>query len=272
MQIFKRSFFFFLLCCANIQRVDAQDIEQVAKATPLTISGVLTATSIYVAPLDSNSLQKHFTYYLSGSLNTTLYGLVSVPFSFAYTNNALTSTLTCPFNRFALSPSYKWIKTYIGFASMSFSPYTMSGREFMGGGVELTPTEIPWRFAAYYGRFNKSQEIDSLHTEAVYRRRGGGLRIAYDNEKIKVGVNVNRAEDVRSSLTFAERDTNPVAPQSNIVGSIDMSIEPMDGLLVSGEYALSIVDPNIDEDVDNYRHKAYKFAVSQTFEKGSLGV
>ncbi|MBP5365246.1 MAG: DNA/RNA non-specific endonuclease [Bacteroidales bacterium] len=199
----------------------AQDVEQVAAADPVAVSGGLTASGVYITPLDSASAQKEFTYYLSGSLNLTAFGVVSVPMSFAYTNNALTSTLTCPFNRFSISPSWRWIKTYMGYASMSFSPYTMSGREFMGGGVELTPPEMPWRFAAYYGRYYKSQAIDSVHTEAIYRRVGGGVKIGFEKERFRVAVNVNKAYDVASSLTFGERDTNYVAPKSNISGSVE---------------------------------------------------
>ena len=248
----------------------AQDVEQLAKADPLSVSGGLTASGVYITPLDSASAQEEFTYYLSGSLNLTAFGVVSVPMSFAYTNNALTSTLTCPFNRFSIAPSWRWVKTYMGFASMSFSPYIM-GREFMGGGVELTPPDMPWRFAAYYGRYNKSQAIDSVHTEAVYRRQGGGVRVGFEKERFRVAVNVNKAYDVASSLTFGDRDTNYVAPKSNIAGSVEASVKPTSGLTISGEYALSYVDPNTDADTEPYRHTAYKMSVSQTFEYGSIG-
>ena len=249
----------------------AQDVEQLAKADPLSVSGGLTASGIYITPLDSATAQKELTYYLSGSLNVTAFGVVSVPMSFAYTNNALTSTLTCPFNRFSIAPSWRWVKTYMGYASMSFSPYIM-GREFMGGGVELTPPDMPWRFTAYYGRYNKSQAIDSVHTEAVYRRQGGGVRVGFEKERFRIAVNANKAYDVSSSLTFGERDTNYVAPKSNVAGSIEASVSPLPNLTIAGEYALSLINPNTDAGSDEFRHTAYKMSVSQTFDKGSIGV
>ena len=162
----------------------AQDIEQVLKAEPLRLSGGLTLSNIISLPEDSSGYTHAYSYYLSGSLNTTLMGLVSVPISFAYTNNKLTSTVAFPFNRFSLTPTYKWVKLHIGYSQMTFSPYTMSGRDFMGGGIELTPPDMPWLFSAYFGRYNKAVVRDSVNMEPMYKRLGGGVKVGYKNKKI----------------------------------------------------------------------------------------
>ncbi|MBQ3634277.1 MAG: hypothetical protein II951_01485 [Bacteroidales bacterium] len=119
----------------------AQDIEQLAKADPVAWNGGLTWSNIFTWPKDSAKQVPTYSYYISGSLNTTIFGVVGVPISFAYTNNKLSSTVTYPFNRFTLTPSYKWIKLHIGYSQMTFSPYTMAGHDFLGGGVELTPDD-----------------------------------------------------------------------------------------------------------------------------------
>ena len=136
----------------------AQDIEQLAKADPVAWSGGLTWSNIFTWPKDSARQVPTFSYYISGSLNTTIFGVVSVPISFAYTNNKLSSTVTYPFNRFSLTPSYKWEKLHIGYSQMTFSPYTMAGHDFLGGGVELTPVY----FLEQFGKDLTNSEVSDL--------------------------------------------------------------------------------------------------------------
>ena len=64
----------------------AQDIEQLAKADPVAWSGGLTWSNIFTWPKDNASQVPTYSYYISGSLNTTVFGVVSVPISFAYKN------------------------------------------------------------------------------------------------------------------------------------------------------------------------------------------
>ena len=161
----------------------AQDIEQLTKADPVAWSGGLTWSNIFTWPKDSASQVPTYSYYISGSLNTTVFGVVSLPISFAYTNNTLSSTVTYPFNRFALTPSYKWVKLHIGYSQMTFSTYTMAGHDFLGGGLELTPDDMPWQFSAFFGRLNKAVPLDSINTEPIYKRMGGGVMGGYKGER-----------------------------------------------------------------------------------------
>ena len=64
----------------------AQDIEQLTKADPVAWSGGLTWSNIFTWPKDSARQVPTYSYYISGSLNTTIFGVVSVPISFAYKN------------------------------------------------------------------------------------------------------------------------------------------------------------------------------------------
>lgn len=262
-----------------------QDVEQIIKADPVSFSGGLTWSNIITWPQDSARLTPVYSYYLSGSLSTTLYGVVSVPLSFSYTNNQMSSTVTFPFNRFALSPSYKWIRLYIGYSQMTFSPYTMSGHDFMGGGIELTPTDRPWRFSAYFGRYNKAVAADSINTEPIYKRLGGGVQAGYKHERFEIIANVTMAKDDAHSLTFADGiDTTYIAPQSNLAASISAMLKPWEQTTISGEYAMSIVNHNcksdstghvasfLDNDVNITRYQAGKVSFSQAFNIGSAGL
>jgi hypothetical protein len=263
----------------------AQDIEQLAKADPVAWSGGLTWSNIFTWPKDSARQVPTYSYYISGSLNTTIFGVVSVPISFAYTNNTLSSTVTYPFNRFTLTPSYKWERLHIGYSQMTFSPDTMAGHDFLGGGAELTPDNMPWQFSAFFGRLNKAVPRDSINTEPIYKRMGGGAMGGYKGERWSLLANVSVCKDDASSLTFAEGvDTTYVAPQSNLVGSISAVFRPFEKTTVEGEYAVSIINANckkdtlghtegfFEESTDISRHTAGKVSVSQAFSIGSFGV
>ena len=262
----------------------AQDIEQLTKADPVAWSGGLTWSNIFTWPKDSARQVPTYSYYISGSLNTTIFGVVSVPINFAYTNNELSSTITYPFNRFSFTPSYKWVKLHIGYSQMTFSPYTMAGHDFLGGGVELTPDEMPWQFSAFFGWLNKAVPRDSINTEPIYKRMGGGVMGGYKGERWSLMANVSMCKDDASSLTFAEGiDTTYIAPQCNLVGSISAVLKPFERTTIEGEYAISIINANckadslghtsgfFEENTDVSYHSAVKTSVSQSFDMGSVG-
>jgi len=263
----------------------AQDVEQVVKADPWRSSGAITMSNIFTWPKDSLKTDLPYSYYLSGSLNTTFFGVVSVPMSFSYTNNEYASTIAYPFNRFSLAPSYRWIKTYIGYSTMSFSPYTMSGREFMGGGVELTPPDFPLSFSAYYGRFNKAVEFDSTLMQPLYRRMSGGMMIGYKADMFDVSVNAMRSADIENSISPDRSDTNYVAPKGNVALGLTVNAHPFEATTVSVQFATSIIDNNcskddstnlspsiLSKDDDTYRYQAFKVSANQSVSFGSLGV
>jgi len=167
---------------------------------------------------------------------------------------------------------------------MTFSTYTMAGHDFLGGGVELTPDEMPWQLSAFFGRLNKAVPRDSINTEPIYKRMGGGFMGGYKGERWSLMANVSMCKDDASSLSFAEGiDTTYIAPQSNLVGSISAVLKPFERTTIEGEYAISIINANckadslghtsgfFEENTDISRHTAGKVSVSQAFEIGSIG-
>ena len=54
----------------------AQDIEQIAKADPVAWNGGVTWSNIFTWPKDSARQVPMYSYYISGSLNATVFGVV----------------------------------------------------------------------------------------------------------------------------------------------------------------------------------------------------
>ncbi len=275
---------FVAFCVSTVLK--SQDVEQVIKAPMWVSNGGFNMSHIFNYSPDSTFRQEPYSYYLSGNFNTTLFGVVNLPVSFAYTNNQTTANLPQPFNRFALSPSYRWITTHMGYGSMSFSPYTLSGHEFFGGGVELKP-ENGFRFAALYGRFRKAVKPDSLAYEPMYRRMGGGVLLGYEGERVDVSVNVFKARDVVGSLELTDDPAlEMLAPADNLAGSMMLNYRLPNGFSFMGEYGVSGINHDIsktdsvarglgDQFLESHGdvtvHHAFKTAVSQSTSMGRIG-
>lgn len=128
---------------------------------------------------------------------------------------------------------------------MSFSPYTLSGHEFFGGGVELKP-DNGFRFAALYGRFRKAVQPDSTVFEPMYRRMGSGFLMGYEGDNMDVSVNLFKASDQVGSLDLSEEQTLTLpAPAENVTGSVVLSYRMANGFSVMGEYGLSAINHDI---------------------------
>ncbi len=274
-----------LVIISNLSITYAQDIEEIAQAPIMATNGGISLSQIAYFSPDTNNNQEPYSWYLSGNLNTSLFGVVSLPFSFAYTNNQATANLSQPFNRFSLSPSYKWVTTHIGYSSMSFSPYTLAGHEFFGGGLELTPNKS-LKFAAMYGRLQKAANGDTLGSDPSYRRMGGGFKIEYLNKYVDASFNVFKAKEDAGSLHFDENDTAFLKPVDNLCGSVAVNFKPIESLSVSFEYALSVLNEDISRSDSSDRrfrdnflestgdqslHNAYKASVSQSSKIGKIG-
>ena len=243
----------------------SQDIEAMLKAPILNVSGGVSANGILTfVPNDSLAMKNPFAFFLSGNLNFNFFGVANIPLSFTYSNLKFSKSASLPFNRFALSPSYKWIKVYAGYTSMSFSPYTLSGHEVMGGGVELTP-DNGFKFSGLFGRLKKT---NSDSNDLSYRRLGGGFKAEYQREKFSVGINFFKAQDIKNTLTFGDSVT--LLPQDNLTGGANFSLNIIKGLRISAEYGLSMMNRNmLESDIAIYH--AAKAQASYSHRIGAIG-
>lgn len=249
------------LVFALTMNVSAQDIEQVLKAAPLTTSGGISFSQIGNYSPDTNQTLEPYSYFLSGNINANLYGVINLPFSFAYTNSQISSSLPQPFNRLSLSPSYKWVTAHIGYASMNFSPYTLAGHEFLGGGLELTPNKS-FKISAMYGRLRRSVNPDTLGTEPSYKRMGGGLKLDYMNKKIDASVNVFTAEDDINSITYSPSDSIVVKPQDNITAGVMVKLKMIKNFTITAEYAFSAINHDISKS-DSINNSSSDFLIKK---------
>ena len=228
--------------------INAQDLSQIGKASLFSYSGGISANTIFY---EGSGIRDPFTYVVNGNVNFNISGIYNIPLTFAYSNQNFTTNQPFRFNRLSLHPSYKWITAHIGDVSMSFSPYTLSGHQFTGLGVDLTPRG-KFKVSAMYGRFIRPVEYDGNVPENIptYKRIGYGLKTQYNLNKGSIGLIFFKAKDELNSLTNPIPLEAGVTPKENLVVSLNGSYKIFDNAgSIDVEYATSAVteDANAED-------------------------
>lgn len=234
-QVRKRVCCWLITYCFFAFSAHAQDLGNIGKEKLLKVNGGIAASSIFYTSNDV-SRRAPFSYYLNGNVNFSLYGW-NIPVSFSYSNR--TFSYLQPFNQFSLHPTYKWMTAHVGWSSMSFSPYTLSGHQFFGVGLDLAPPG-KLKYSVVYGRFQRAvQAPDSgAASQSAYKRMGVGFKVAYDEKNYQLSFNLFRAKDDTNSLARRPPD---VTPQENIAMGVTAGVVITKGLRFSMEYATSIL-------------------------------
>ncbi len=211
----------------------------------VTVSGGLNYNGIFYNSDGINNRRPPYSWFFNGNVTVNILD-VSLPFTYSYSN--LSSSYTQPFNMAGCTPTYKWIKTYLGYTSMSFSNYTLAGHIFLGAGAELTPKN--WKISAMYGRLKKAIEYDAVTQSdelMSYQRMGYGAKVGYEKNGYGFNVIYFSAKDNPGSLKFTPPNTNVLA-QENTVVSINGKTKITKLFTLEAEYALSGLTRNLQSD------------------------
>lgn len=226
------------------QQVDLEHVgknmkEKIKNTKIFKITGGISASSIFYTG-NAGTGRDPFSYYINGNVNLSIYG-INIPASFAFTNRGLSYGYTLPRtpNRLSLHPKYKWIQAHIGDVTTTFSPYTLNGLLYRGGGLDLTP-KGKWKYSLMGGQLQKAVEYrpDNGQTLAVYKRIGYGAKVNYDNNGYKWGFSIFKAKDILNSLQY-KPDSLQIYPQENTAVSIEESMPLIKNLVLTSEYAVS---------------------------------
>ena len=195
-----------------------QDLATIGKENPFSVSGGVSLNQIFYAVNGIESRRDPYSYYASGNISFSLYGW-SCPLSFSLSNQGV--SYQQPFNQYSLHPTYKAFTGHAGYISMSYSPYTVSGHMFLGGAVDVAPSDSKWKFSGLYGRFLKAVEPDTAQGggTAAYERMGYGAKASYGSGNNVVDIILFHAEDDVNSVR-AIPDSVGLLPEENLVMSV----------------------------------------------------
>ncbi len=220
MSVLIRGFVFILL---NLIVAVGWGQETAENKNPFNIRGVLNSdfTTNSISGIDRR--QDPFNFRLNGSLLINTYEW-STSLQVNISDNRTIRRLNLPdiklpsYQLIGLSPSYKWARFHLGFRSMTFSKYALSGHSFSGAGVELSPGKI--KVSAMYGRLRRaSAELLDVRQsiDPQYERKGWGFKAGYENGSEHVYGYIFQAKDEQGSenLSF-------IAPHNNSVIGLQM--------------------------------------------------
>lgn len=227
-----------------------------------TVSGGLSFNNTFFSGSDSLVKRDPYMFTLCGNLNVNLFG-VDLPFSFALSNTD--KTYSQPFNRFQIAPKYKWVRLYLGSTAMTFSPYTLAGRDFRGVGVELTPGK--WFIGGMYGRFAKAVEYDPLENnleDVSYKRTGYAAKVGWSGDKTDVNATFFHGKDDAESLEYYVPEEADLHPLKNTAISAYIRQKFLKYFFIQAEYAFSVYNSDI-------RTQENEIAEGATFASKFLG-
>lgn len=186
----------------------AQNLENLKKNPPVTLHGSVSAGLNYYTAfsgtrdtLSSISFGHTPSYFIQANPVLTLYGY-AIPINILIASQ--NKSFNTPFNRFGMSPYYKWIKLHLGWRSLNFSQFTLSGQQMLGAGFELTPGKF--RMAFIYGKLNDAVTDISLYNNLnnnipLYKRKGFAAMVGYGSASNYLELSYLQAKDDSSSIS-----------------------------------------------------------------------
>jgi hypothetical protein len=236
----------------------AQDLEKIGGENPLKVSGGATLNQVFYETTAEGVRRDPYTFVFAGNLNFNLYGW-SVPLSFTYSNQ--NSSFQQPFNQYSLHPHYKSVTAHLGYVSMSFSPYTLSGHIFSGAGVDFEP-QGKFKVSAMYGRLFKAVEPDSTNDASAmpaFRRMGYGTKVTYGAGGDLVEVIIFRSKDELNSISYVPADLE-IFPEENLVLSVKGEKTLFNNFKLMAEYANSGLTRDIRAEETEGPNNIYRYA------------
>ncbi len=226
----------------------SQDLENINTKKAFSFSGGLSLNANFYGVSGTDQRRSPFSYSISGSPTISLYG-ITFPFTIYYSDEQ--SSFSQPFNRYGVSPYYKWAKLHLGYRNVNFSPYTLAGHTFLGVGLELNPGLL--RFGAVYGRFQEAIAEDStllldssLYRRPIpaYKRMGYSVKLGIGNKKNYFDLIYFKGIDDTTSIPYKPVEYN-ISPAENAVVGISSKFTIFKALTWKTDVAVSLYTMDI---------------------------
>ncbi len=223
----------------------SQDIGNLKNLKPVAFHGSISAGLNYYNNFSGkdhsasiSSFEPSPAYFIQANPVLSLYGF-AIPVNVMIASRH--KSFHTPFSRFGLSPYYKWAKLQLGWRSLNFSQFTLSGQQMLGAGFELTPGKF--RAAFMYGKFNNAVTDISLYNNLnnnipLYKRKGFAGKIGYGSDKDFIELSYLQAKDDSNSV--AVPDTLWMKPAAaNQVAGIKGQVTLLKSLSIYADAAAS---------------------------------
>lgn len=228
----------------TVSFLNAQEIKTLLQPPKPGFSGSIFASGQYYSIRGAENRRSPYSYNIAGNLTFKL-SVITVPVSFSFRDQQFSYGHS--FNKFGISPYWKWIKVHIGHRSMRFSNYSLGGKNFFGGGLELTPGKF--RFSAFAGTMqNPLAQRDTLIYGAelvpTYKRFAYGGKIGVGSRRNYFDLIALHIEDRETDELVGSRRQTGFNPVKNVVLGTDWKFVFFKNLNLKGTINASLYTEN----------------------------
>lgn len=223
----------------------SQDFQTLKKEKPFQIKGNIAAGMWFYTANGISNRRQPFSWYLSGSPVIKIYGIA---FPFNMTISEQDRRFSQPFNRYGVSPYYKWLTLHAGYRNVKFSDFTLAGVTMLGGGFEINPGKL--RLGAMIGQINRAIAEDTTTKDLLgrsiiptYKRMGYAAKIGYGKTNNFIDLLFFKAKDDISSIPKPILNKK-ITPADNAVVGIKTRFSIIKGLSFDADLALSAFTKN----------------------------
>lgn len=224
----------------------AQDLEAVRKAEPFSIRGTLSAGMWLYSAQGIASRRQPFSWYLTGAPVVSIYGIT---FPFTLTVSEQERRFAQPFNRYGVSPYYKWLTVHAGYRNVKFSDFTLAGVNMLGGGFEINSGGERYgklRIGAMAGRINRAVAEDTTSGDplrfnryAVFKRSGYAFKISVGTSSNYIDLLLFKGRDDTASIQRPVQNTG-ITPADNAVAGLKIHNTLFKKLTFDADVAASV--------------------------------
>ncbi len=225
--------------------LSAQNLEDLSKQKPFSLSGGLTARTIFYDANGIPNRRQPFSYIFTGSPIISILNSFTIPLSFTYSEQD--RSFRQPFNQFGMSPYYKWITIHAGYRNINYSQFTLAGHTILGAGVELHPGIFKFGFIT--GRFNRATPVDTSSRSFqpfTYSNHGSAGKIGIGKGSDFFEVSMLKAKDDSSSVHPRSEFMGTVTPAENVVIGINGQVKFLKAFTFAIEAATSLYTRNLN--------------------------
>lgn len=218
------------------------------KKIPFSMRGSVGASLTYGTNSGLGGTAPPLMYTIYGNTTMRIYN-IDIPLSFSFSRGQLAYTL--PFDRFGISPKYKWLTVHAGHRNMRFNQFTLAGRTFFGAGVEMNPGKF--RFSAMYGRLQDALPFTPDLLEGfrfirpTFSRRAYAVKVGVGTDANHIDLSVFKGWDEEGSIPNVP-DSLFITPEENLALGINFRKALFKRFSILGEAAASAYTQDVRKD------------------------
>lgn len=216
LKVYLSALLFLMLFISNSY---SQNLKNIKDQKPISISGSLSLRGVAYQSIGRETSRDPFSWYLTGNPIINIYGIV-IPLSLTISDQ--NKSYSQPLNTIGASPYYKWLTLHLGYRTLQFGKYTLSGNTMLGAGFEINhPSGLQFGFVS--GRFNKAinyeydEDEEETSVTPEYKQTGSCLKLGYAKQGNFITFSVLKGHDHENSISSEAIDSLNIYPEENVV-------------------------------------------------------